>query len=304
MLSICIPIYNRDMRDTVRRLAEQAAQAGIEYEIVCIDDCSESTYKEGNRALHGMCRYVELEQNIGRARIRNLFLQYARYDYLLFLDCDSLPPDGFIMRYAEILRQKPRVVCGGRVYAAESDDREHHLRYTYGIRCESHTASERRQHPYRSFMTNNFIIDREVLGAIPFDERIALYGHEDTLFGYCLMQHRVPIVHVDNPVINGDVETNSEFLRKTREGVRSLAAIYGWKKDDPQFLQQVSLLDFYGKVRRLGLDAFVGWLYRLSRPVLEKGFLNGKFVSMKAFAFYKLGLFIQLNRKTVKVVDI
>ena len=148
-------------------------------------------------------------------------------------------------------------------------------------------------------MTNNFIIDREVLGAIPFDERIALYGHEDTLFGYCLMQHRVPIVHVDNPVINGDVETNSEFLRKTREGVRSLAAIYGWKKDDPLFLQQVSLLDFYGKMRRFGLTGIVGWIYGLLCPILEKGFLNGKFVSMKAFAFYKLGLFIQIVDKLI-----
>ena len=95
---------------------------------------------------------------------------------------------------------------------------------------------------------------------------------------------------IDNPVVNGDVESNSEFLRKTREGVRSLAAIYEWKKDDPQFLQQVSLLDFYGKVRRLGLDAFAGWMYRLWRPVLEKEFLKGKHVSMNAFAFYKLGL--------------
>ncbi len=116
MLSICIPIYNREMCDTVRQLAEQAAQAGMPCEIVCIDDCSDTCYREANRPLHGMCRYVELEQNIGRARIRNLFLQYARYDYLLFLDCDSLPPEGFLSRYAEVLRQKPRVVCGGRVY--------------------------------------------------------------------------------------------------------------------------------------------------------------------------------------------
>ena len=304
MISICIPIYNREMCDTVRLLANQAAQAGMQCEIVCIDDCSDSCYREANRLLHGLCRYVELERNIGRARIRNLFLQYARFDYLLFLDCDSLPPEGFLSRYAEVLRQRPRVVCGGRVYAAESDDREHHLRYAYGTRCESHTAAERSQHPYKSFMTNNFIVHREVLETIPFDERIALYGHEDTLFGYCLMQQGIPIVHIDNPVVNGDVESNSEFLRKTREGVRSLAAIYEWKKDDPQFLQQVSLLDFYGKVRRLGLDAFAGWMYRLWRPVLEKEFLKGKHVSMNAFAFYKLGLFIQLNRNKAKVDDI
>ena len=262
MISICIPIYNRDMCDTVRCLAEQAAHTGVECEIVCIDDYSDQSFRDANKPLRDMCRYVELEQNIGRARIRNLFLQYARYDYILFLDCDSLPPEGFLSRYAEVIRQKPRVVCGGRVYAAGSDDREHHLRYAYGTRCESHTAAERSQNP--------------------------------SLFGYCLMQRHVPIVHIENPVINGDVETNSEFLRKTREGVRSLADIYEWKKDDREFLKQGALLDFYSKVKKLRMATIIGWVYRLSQPLLEKGFINGKHVSMRAFAFYKLGLFIQL----------
>ena len=52
------------------------------------------------------------------------------------------------------------------------------------------------------------------------------------------------------------------------------------------------------------MDAFAGWMYRLWRPVLEKEFLKGKHVSMNAFAFYKLGLFIQLNRNKAKVDDI
>ena len=37
MISICIPIYNREMCDTVRLLANQAAQAGMPCEIVCIE---------------------------------------------------------------------------------------------------------------------------------------------------------------------------------------------------------------------------------------------------------------------------
>lgn len=295
MLSICIPIYNRDMRDTVSCLATQVEQVEVPCQIICIDDCSAQRYREQNSPLASMCQYVQLEENIGRARIRNLFLQYAQYEYLLFLDCDSLPQEGFLQRYVEILRQQPRVVCGGRVYDPATDDRQHHLRYTYGIRCESHPAAERSRQPYKSFMTNNFIVHREVLETVPFDERIALYGHEDTLFGYCLMQQGIPIVHIDNPVVNGDVETNSEFLRKTREGVESLATIYNWMKDDPLFLQQVSLLNFYGKVKKVGLTGFTGWIYKHSKATLEKRFLKGKHVSMKAFAFYKLGLFIQLK---------
>ena len=295
MLSICIPIYNRDMHDTVSCLARQVAEVDVPCEVVCIDDCSVQSYRERNAQLASMCKYVQLEENVGRARIRNLFLQYAQYEYLLFLDCDSLPQDGFLQRYVDIIRQQPRVVCGGRVYDPATDDRQHHLRYTYGVRCESHVAAVRRQHPYRSFMTNNFIVHREVLQTVPFDERIALYGHEDTLFGYRLMQLQVPVVHIDNPVVNGDVETNEEFLRKTREGVESLATIHNWMKDDPIFLQQVSLLNFYGKVKRVGLACVIGWIYTHSKATLEKGFLNGKHVSMKAFAFYKLGLFIQLK---------
>lgn len=304
MLSICIPIYNREMCESVRQLASQVAHVETSCEIVCIDDGSDSCYREANKPLHAMCKYIELEQNVGRARIRNMFLQYAAFDYLLFLDCDSLPPQGFLARYADILGQRPPVVCGGRVYPAASDDPLHHLRYAYGTRCESRPAAYRRRHPYRSFMTNNFIVHRQVLQAVPFDERIARYGHEDTLFGYCLMQHHIPVLHVDNPVVNGDVETNALFLKKTQQGVETLVDIYGWKRDDLQFIKEVSLLSFYSRLRRLRLDTLAGSLFRLMRPALERGFLSGRHVSTKAFAFYKLGLFIQNNRIRAKEDDI
>jgi len=49
-----------------------------------------------------VCRkeiYIQLDNNIGRAKIRNLFLKYAKYDYLLFLDCDTfIISDDFVAK--------------------------------------------------------------------------------------------------------------------------------------------------------------------------------------------------------------
>lgn len=297
MLSVCIPVYNYDMRATVARLARQAQELTVPCEIVCLDDGSDDTFKLLNKEIATHARYIELKENVGRARIRNLLVEQARYDSLLFLDCDSLIPDGFLAGYAAHLQTMEGVVCGGRIYDAKDNDRRHRLRYRYGVECESKRAAERRLQPYRSFMTNNFMVRRNVIEAIPFDGRISRYGHEDTLFGYHLMRQDIPVVHIENPVVNGDVEENAVFLGKTQEGVRSLWEIARRMEGDAAFAGQVSLLSFYAKVRRLHLAAPVRWTFSLLRRPLEKAFATGRMANMKLFAFYKLGLFATLEKK-------
>lgn len=295
MISICIPVYNYDIRPTVERLAAQIAALPVEAEIICIDDSSAPAFQVTLPApRQPILSTVQLPQNIGRARIRNLFLQHARYPWLLFLDCDSLIPDGFLMRYLQHLDGTPKVVCGGRVYSPRDNDRDHRLRYTYGIRCESKSAQQRSANPYNSFMTNNFVVHRDVLASIPFDSRISQYGHEDTLFGYRLMQQAVPIRHIDNPVVNGDVEDNPLFLSKTQQAVQSLVQIYLRLGDDQAFVSQVALLRFHRRVS----NSHLLWTLRLAYPLLhtplEKAFARGRLVNMKLFALYKLILFQHL----------
>lgn len=46
--------------------------------------------KKINRTLESkQVKYIELKKNIGRAKIRNLFIEYTTNPYLLFLDCDT-----------------------------------------------------------------------------------------------------------------------------------------------------------------------------------------------------------------------
>jgi len=290
MISVCIPVFNHCVVPLVEAVRRQSEGLALEVETVCIDDHSDSGWLIRNEALEGMCTYVKLPENVGRARIRNLFLQHARGEYMLFLDNDSILPEGFLQRYAAMLEAKPCVVVGGRIYPPESDDRQHHLRYAYGTRAESRPAAEREKHPYQSFMTNNFMIRREVLEQIRFDERISLYGHEDTLFGYRLQQAGIAIDHIDNPVVNGEVETNADFLRKTIDGVHSLAAIYRFMECDEDFVQSVRLLRAYRKLRLLRWP--IRWVHLYTRVRSERSFLAGKSFSMTLFNFYKLGTFI------------
>lgn len=295
MISVCIPIYNYYAYPLVRRLVTQIGQlhAEDEFEVVCIDDHSSGYYLNQNNGICDIATYLRLAENIGRARIRNIFLKYAKGDWLIFLDNDSLIPDNFLKTYRKLVDERCDVIVGGREYDHRGDDKEHRLRYLYGTKVESKSAEERSRNPYKSFMTNNFMIRRSVLEKIKFDPRIDKYGHEDTLFGYRLEEAKIPIRHINNPVVNGDVETNVEFIHKTVEGVESLVKIYDFMWEDQLFCHSVKLLNTYGKVRRMGLQRIVYLFFKFFKNSIESQLVNGTFFSLKLFSFYKLGVFIQ-----------
>ena len=293
MISVCIPVYNYPVVPLAQALSVQAKAAKESVELVFIDDCSSDEYREKNSSLEEYGTFIKLEENVGRARIRNLFLEYAKGEYLLFLDNDSIVKEGFLDRYVALLPDKPSAVVGGRVYDRHSDKPECHLRYIYGVQVESTVASQRKAHPYRSFMTNNFLIHREILESIRFDERLTQYGHEDTVFGYRLEQQKVPIVHIDNPVVNGEVETNHVFLEKTKQAIHNLTLLYRYMAGDARFVESVRLLQFYSRVRKAGFMPCIYHIYRLLRRPLVSHFETGEAISVRQFNFYKLGLFIE-----------
>ncbi len=294
MISICIPIHNFYAYPLARRLSNQAKISKVDVEIICIDDHSSGYYLNQNKGLTEIGQYIKLAENVGRARIRNLFLKYATGEYLLFLDDDSLvEEDKFLRKYAKAIEANPEVVVGGRIYDERGNDQEHRLRYLYGTKIESRSVEERRKHPYQSFMTNNFLIRRDVLERIKFDKRLSKYGHEDTLFGYRLEEAHIPILHIDNPVINGQVETNAEFLHKTVTATENLSYIYNFMWEDQRFCQSVRLLKAYGRVRSLGMHKVVYHIFRLMKSPMESHFVSGTGISLRQFSFYKLGIFIQ-----------
>jgi glycosyltransferase involved in cell wall biosynthesis len=290
MISICIPLYNFDATGLIVEIHRQMETLSIPCELILIDDHSDNSYKEYYRTIAGEHRYIELPQNVGRSRIRNLFLQYATHPYLLFLDCDSIiHQSDFLQNYVSIISEQPDIVCGGRIYPVEKPDKNHQLRWYYGIKRESKTCQERQKEPNRSFMTNNFMIKRELLDEIRFDERLTKYGHEDTLFGLELAKKGITITHIENPVLNGDIESNGEFLRKTEEGVQNLVKILQFNQDNKHLIDSIALLTSYQKIR--WATPIIKPIFNMINSKLRQYFENGG-RSIKWFSIYKIGIYI------------
>ena len=294
MISICIPVYNYNITELTLELIRQGNDSGVDYEIILIDDCSLTEYRIANEAVCKVCKFIQLDRNVGRAGIRNLFQYHAKYDNLLFVDCDSIiTGKEFLVKYIrELVENGSLVICGGRVYGPAPPLREQKLRWGYGSQRESQPPSVRGKSPFRFFMSNNFLVNKKVFDSIRFDERLLEYGYEDTLFGYWLMKNKIKIRHIENPVLHGYLESNSEFLEKTEKSVTNLMRIVDFVGCDDDFVNNIRLLRIYKMINRIrltGISRFsLNHLNRLFRYFLSRGF-----VSMWMFDLYKLGLLMQ-----------
>ena len=293
MLSICIPIYNFDVTTLVQSLIKEKSQLNDIVEILLIDDGS-TIHKEKNKELARTCSYIELHTNIGRSKIRNLFTSYAKQPYLLFLDCDSLlTSPNFIANYLIEIKKGVLICCGGRIYPKQCPSIHQRLSWKYGIISESKPAAVRSQNPNSSFMTNNFIIQKALFNSIKFDERLTEYGHEDTLFGYELKKNQLSIVHIQNPILNGALETNENFIRKTEVGIQNLVLILNFIDDDLTFYKDIHLLRTYLKVKPFRSVFLI--IVTIYNPIIRFLILRG-IVNIHLFNLYKLGVLLSIKK--------
>ena len=280
LLSICIPIYNSDIRPIATELHRQMQAYSSEVELLFLDDASDVFFKELNRSVGAFSDYQELPVNIGRSKIRNAFLPFVKGKYLLFLDGDSIVHrTDFVQKYLEYIRGNfIDLVVGGREETALRPSRSHLLRWEYSRKRESKTTEERIKDQKSGFKSNNFIVKKSIFEENPFDESITTYGHEDTLFGYQLSVKGVVCHHIDNPIKNDDLVENHQFLLKTKDAVSNLWKISQNLKD-ARFNQQQKLLSLamnihMSPVIRLIFHGFGQIFQPILSFLLSKGFFR------------------------------
>jgi hypothetical protein len=295
MLSICVPIFNFRVDALIDEIIRQIEQNSLDAEIICIDDASITEFKISNRnVFEGKnINYIELEKNIGRAAIRNLFLSYSNADYLLFLDCDShINRPDFLLKYIEKLKiSKTKVVYGGRIYANSKPKRQYRLRWKYGHYRESKSLIDRKADPYLSFQTNNFIIERALFERVKFNEEIKTYGHEDTLFALDLERLSIEIEHIDNSVLNGHLETNAEFMDKTKAAIENLVFLKSQLPDS--IYNSILLVRYYLKfsIFLKFIIKYFSFLILILEHLLKANYFN----AIRFFSLYKLLYFSKCN---------
>ena len=289
LLSICIPIYNTDIRPLATELHRQSQSFSSEVELLFIDDASDLTFKEKNRSVGTFCDYQELPQNIGRSKIRNAFLPFVKGKYILFLDGDSVVfRDDFIEKYLFFLKEhKPNLIVGGREEVSERPARNYLLRWRYSQSRESKSLEERQKDTKSGFKSNNFIVKKTIFEINPFDESLHHYGHEDTLFGYQLRKKGVQCLHIDNPILNSDLVENEAFLHKTKEAISNLVRI-AIKLNDHQFIEEQKLLSWEKRISRNKIFLKTFQLFgKITQPLITSLLRKGYF-QLWMFDLYRL----------------
>ncbi|GAB6393698.1 MAG: glycosyl transferase [Bacteroidales bacterium] len=292
MLSICIPVYNYDVTAFVRDLHRQALLTGCPFEILLMDDASDAPYREVNRTVTELAyvRYIQLEKNIGRSKIRNRLAEDARHPYLLFTDCDSATASqSYIANYLPFCR--PGVVCcGGRQYEAEKPAGDTFLRWKYGTARECAPACVRSRKANYGFCSNNFLIHQPLFRTTRFNEDLENCVHEDTLFGLELLINGTTIRHIDNPLIHLGLESAAVFLEKTESGMKNLLKIDAILREKyPEHIAHSRLTKTRNILQKWHLLPLVAAVFKIARPRMKKHLL-GKNPSLRIFDLYKLGL--------------
>jgi glycosyltransferase involved in cell wall biosynthesis len=293
VLSILIPIYNYDVQKLVAELSEQCVKAEVDFEILCYDDASFPGIAEANKGITAFegVEYTILRQNIGRSAIRNLLAKNAKYDHLLFIDCDmQIEHRDYIDRYLSCIGMAG-AIFGGLNYGERPKDTAKQLRWVYGMEREAVSAKERGNKPYISLKTCNLLISKELFRKVMFNETLRGYGYEDTLFGIELQRAEADVLHIDNSLIHKGLENSDVFLEKTIEAMKNLKRLLKDPEIKP-YLSDMRIVKYYHLERRLGLEKLSLLNYQSFKPVILKN-LKSKRPSLKLFDFYKLAQLIK-----------
>lgn len=309
-LSILLPSYNNVCVSLVQVLQRQAdALRGkldkpFRYEIIVADDGStDAACIDANRVIGDMlhCRYLRMEQNVGRAQIRNVLISESRGDYVLLIDSDLfLCDDNYLYKYAtstaDVVYGGTRIGGEGFAMVDNEANTEHlkgNLRYIYEKKAEpSHRAVFRQLRPNQEISVCNLYARRDIMEAHPFDSRFKAYGYEDVLFGKRLAESGIEVTHIDNPVLINEFEPNSVFVKKTEEAILTLCRFEQDLEGYSNLKTKVTTLSRY-----IPLSLFRLW-HRIMKNK-EKRNLTGPKPSLLLFKLYKLGFFLE-NRKVKK----
>ena len=229
MISILIPCFDYNAYPLVSILEKQALMLKIDFEIICIDDGSFSSKNDLNQKINLLTnsKFIELKKNIGRINNRLLLAKKSQYEWLIFLDVDTLPnEDNFLKNYIDQLN-KGTLIIGGCIYK-KPENENFSLRYKFGKLREQINSDIRNKNPYKYVSSGNFMCKKDVLIDVLASINSISYGN-DYIFGSLIKKKGIDIKHIDNPVLIDNIDENQIFIKKTHHALDNLISSYNNK---------------------------------------------------------------------------
>ena len=295
MLSILIPVYNYNAFPLILELHKQCTDCGINFEILSQDDASQSSLNVFNENVNALsnCSFITLKENLAHRENRNSLAEKAKFDYFLFIDGDSIIiHDNYIKKYIHNLADFD-VIYGGRLHPEKCPSDNQKLRWKYGRFIEDKSAANRKKKSYQSLLFNNTIIKKDCFNKVKFDKKIKKYGHDDTQFSYQLSLLKSKVNHIENPIEHGDIDTNLDYLNKTKESLENLITLYKEEKIDIKFIKLVQLYHFLKKSKSTFI---ISKLYSFIEKSLFEN-LTGNNPNLLVFNMFRIGYLCTINSK-------
>jgi glycosyltransferase involved in cell wall biosynthesis len=303
MISILIPVYDLDVTELVTELSRQLQESMPTGQIVVLDDGSDLRFASVNKLLETLphTRFIRLEKNAGRIQARVQLAQLASNNWLLFVDGDSkIIRKDFIHQYINHANDLMDVIVGGREYEPLPPPQCNlRLHWRYGTERERIVLDERIDYPYYGFMSNNFLIKKQVFEKLRFSEALEGYGHEDTWIGIQLERLNSVVIYIDNPVLHLGVETADTFLDKTHHALKNLKAL-GTIVDASTLARHVKLFKYYRRLKLTGGSKLIETAYSILKSRIEKNLVSCS-PSLSLFDLYRMNYFIKLMNNKKKI---
>ncbi|MHA7941660.1 glycosyltransferase family 2 protein [Formosa sp. 3Alg 14/1] len=286
MLSVLIPIYNYNVVNLVQNLHKQLMQGNYAFEIICLDDASANEFVLANSKIETLefTSLIKSTTNNGRTKTRQLLSQASKYDWLLFLDADTMPvSETFISQYLTAITEEYEAVFGGFSYHKKKPSSAYILRWEYGRKKEEINASIRNTNPYKIIISANFLIKKSIFETLNSLVKHKVYGL-DNYFGALLKNHNVKVLHINNPVYHLGLEKNEVYLNKLKSAAHTLLLLV---KQDKMKTHNNDLLSLFMFLKKTKLSFVLSKFYRAFNKQMEMN-LCGNTPSIKILQFYRI----------------
>lgn len=293
MLSILIPIYNYNAYPLVMELHKQCLECAIDFEILCQDDASKSVLNLENEKINSLsnCNFTELKVNIAHRQNRNSLANKALFENLLFIDGDSIViRSNYISSYITWLTNFD-IVYGGRLHPEKCPSNNQKLRWKYGKFIEDKTVEKRNLAPFQSLLFNNTVIKKACFDKVQFDSQLTKYGHDDTQLSCQLSFLNLKLKHIDNPVEHGDIDSNVDYLKKSKSSLENLIVLFEVGKINKDFSRLISLLL---KLNKLKLTYLISIIYKNTEGFLISN-LKGNNPNLLIYNLFRIGYLCKIS---------
>ena len=144
--------------------------------------------------------------------------------------------------------------------------------------------------------SNNFLIKKTCFKQHLFNPDFSTYGYEDVDFAINLQKNKIEIRHIDNPIINHEIETAELFLQKLEKSMASLDVLQR-HQPNAYLLENIKLLKISQKINKAKLGFFIKLIKFAAEKYLKKYLCSAQNPNLQWLSLYKLCLLYGMKKR-------